>query len=214
MLPSPQFELCLPVGRAWAADPAGFGWCRHPGRSECCVCVWGVGRGCTWRMVQKQGADPTHQYHQDPPGRSEFSSQGCVSMFWTSLKSCVLYLISGTKHFLLMCNVRAEDSGEIKFVARHVQSVACLDVEGIFEQTLKHVSVYSCVSIKSMTKVIETVTSLSQYEQFNEWIQWMLFTLTLVWHLFLCRASCRHCKTSAGQDCCREDSCDPRVHGV
>lgn len=40
-------------------------------------------------------------------------------------------LLSGTKHFLLMCNVRAEDSGEIKFVARHVDSVAYLDVEGI-----------------------------------------------------------------------------------
>ncbi|XP_024864921.1 obscurin isoform X10 [Kryptolebias marmoratus] len=35
----------------------------------------------------------------------------------------------GTKHFLLMCNVRAEDSGEIKFVARNVESVAYLDVE-------------------------------------------------------------------------------------
>ncbi|XP_072301437.1 obscurin isoform X2 [Eucyclogobius newberryi] len=35
----------------------------------------------------------------------------------------------GSKHFLLMCNVRPEDSGEIKFVARHVQSVAFLDVE-------------------------------------------------------------------------------------
>ncbi|XP_067371935.1 obscurin isoform X3 [Channa argus] len=35
----------------------------------------------------------------------------------------------GTKHFLLMCNVRAEDSGEIKFVARHAESVAYLDVE-------------------------------------------------------------------------------------
>uniref|UniRef100_A0A3P8S5Q9 Obscurin-like protein 1 n=1 Tax=Amphiprion percula TaxID=161767 RepID=A0A3P8S5Q9_AMPPE len=34
-----------------------------------------------------------------------------------------------TKHFLLMCNVRPEDSGEIKFVARHVESVAYLDVE-------------------------------------------------------------------------------------
>uniref|UniRef100_A0A3Q1FD51 Obscurin-like protein 1 n=1 Tax=Acanthochromis polyacanthus TaxID=80966 RepID=A0A3Q1FD51_9TELE len=33
------------------------------------------------------------------------------------------------KHFLLMCNVRPEDSGEIKFVARHVESVAYLDVE-------------------------------------------------------------------------------------
>lgn len=40
-------------------------------------------------------------------------------------------LLSGTKHFLLMCNVRAEDSGDIKFVARHVESVAYLDVEGI-----------------------------------------------------------------------------------
>lgn len=40
-------------------------------------------------------------------------------------------LISGTKHFLLMCNVRAEDSGEIKFVARHVESVAYLEVEGM-----------------------------------------------------------------------------------
>ncbi|XP_056244892.1 obscurin-like protein 1 isoform X7 [Seriola aureovittata] len=37
----------------------------------------------------------------------------------------------GTKHFLLMCNVRAEDSGEIKFVARHVESVAYLEVEEI-----------------------------------------------------------------------------------
>lgn len=30
-----------------------------------------------------------------------------------------------------MCNVRAEDSGEIKFVARHIESVAYLEVEGI-----------------------------------------------------------------------------------
>ncbi|XP_028291239.1 obscurin-like protein 1 isoform X12 [Gouania willdenowi] len=35
----------------------------------------------------------------------------------------------GTKHFLLMCNVRAEDSGEIKFVARHVETVAALQIE-------------------------------------------------------------------------------------
>ncbi|XP_070694816.1 obscurin-like protein 1 isoform X2 [Pempheris klunzingeri] len=35
----------------------------------------------------------------------------------------------GTKHFLLMCNLRAEDSGEIKFVARHVESVAYVEVE-------------------------------------------------------------------------------------
>ncbi|KAM6955926.1 obscurin isoform 4-T4 [Lycodopsis pacificus] len=35
----------------------------------------------------------------------------------------------GTKHFLLMCNVKAEDSGEIKFVSRHIESVAYLEVE-------------------------------------------------------------------------------------
>ncbi|XP_061774411.1 obscurin-like protein 1 isoform X1 [Nerophis ophidion] len=37
----------------------------------------------------------------------------------------------GTKHFLLMCNVRPEDCGEIKFVARHVHSVAQLKVTEI-----------------------------------------------------------------------------------
>ncbi|XP_053090437.1 obscurin-like protein 1 isoform X3 [Pangasianodon hypophthalmus] len=35
----------------------------------------------------------------------------------------------GTKHFLLMCNVKEEDSGEIKFVAKNVESVAYLEVE-------------------------------------------------------------------------------------
>ncbi|XP_030637589.1 obscurin-like protein 1a [Chanos chanos] len=35
----------------------------------------------------------------------------------------------GTKHFLLMCNVKAEDSGEIKFVAKQVESIAYLEVE-------------------------------------------------------------------------------------
>ncbi|XP_074550831.1 obscurin-like protein 1 [Halichoeres trimaculatus] len=35
----------------------------------------------------------------------------------------------GTKHFLLMCNVRAEDSGEIKFIARQVKSIAHLEVK-------------------------------------------------------------------------------------
>lgn len=29
-----------------------------------------------------------------------------------------------------MCNVRPEDSGEVKFIARRVESVAYLDVEG------------------------------------------------------------------------------------
>ncbi|KAG7271278.1 hypothetical protein CRUP_003230 [Coryphaenoides rupestris] len=35
----------------------------------------------------------------------------------------------GTKHFLLMCNVTAEDSGEIRFVAKDIESTAYLEVE-------------------------------------------------------------------------------------
>ncbi|MCJ8732805.1 hypothetical protein PDJAM_G00215510 [Pangasius djambal] len=35
----------------------------------------------------------------------------------------------GTKHFLLMCNIKEEDSGEIKFVAKNVESIAYLAVE-------------------------------------------------------------------------------------
>ncbi|XP_073318223.1 obscurin-like protein 1a [Pagrus major] len=35
----------------------------------------------------------------------------------------------GTKHFLLMCNVKAEDAGEIRFAARDVESTGYLEVE-------------------------------------------------------------------------------------
>ncbi|XP_061686423.1 obscurin-like protein 1a [Syngnathoides biaculeatus] len=35
----------------------------------------------------------------------------------------------GTKHFLLMCNVKAEDAGEIRFVSRDTESTAYLEVE-------------------------------------------------------------------------------------
>ncbi|MFT7807941.1 obscurin-like protein 1 isoform X1 [Arapaima gigas] len=35
----------------------------------------------------------------------------------------------GTKHFLLMCNVKPEDSGEIRFIAREAESIAYLEVE-------------------------------------------------------------------------------------
>ncbi|XP_031441608.1 obscurin-like protein 1 isoform X3 [Clupea harengus] len=35
----------------------------------------------------------------------------------------------GAKHFLLMCNVKGEDSGEIKFVAKNIESTAYLEVE-------------------------------------------------------------------------------------
>nr|XP_020476185.1 obscurin-like protein 1 [Monopterus albus] len=35
----------------------------------------------------------------------------------------------GTKHFLLVCNVKAEDAGEVRFVARDIESTAYLEVE-------------------------------------------------------------------------------------
>uniref|UniRef100_A0AAY4BK29 Obscurin-like protein 1 n=1 Tax=Denticeps clupeoides TaxID=299321 RepID=A0AAY4BK29_9TELE len=35
----------------------------------------------------------------------------------------------GSKHFLLMCNVKGEDGGEIKFVAKNTESIAYLEVE-------------------------------------------------------------------------------------
>ncbi|XP_038835461.1 obscurin-like protein 1 [Salvelinus namaycush] len=35
----------------------------------------------------------------------------------------------GTKHFLLMCSVKAEDSGEIRFVTKQTESTAYLEVE-------------------------------------------------------------------------------------
>lgn len=38
--------------------------------------------------------------------------------------------LPGTKHFLLMCSVKAEDAGEIHFVSRDVESTAYLEVEG------------------------------------------------------------------------------------
>ncbi|XP_059184069.1 obscurin-like protein 1a [Centropristis striata] len=43
----------------------------------------------------------------------------------------------GTKHFLLMCNVKAEDAGEIRFVARDVESTAYLEVEELPVSILK-----------------------------------------------------------------------------
>ncbi|XP_076858629.1 obscurin-like isoform X2 [Brachyhypopomus gauderio] len=35
----------------------------------------------------------------------------------------------GTKHFLLMCNVKGDDSGEIKFVTKNTESIAHLEVK-------------------------------------------------------------------------------------
>lgn len=55
------------------------------------------------------------------------------SIFFIISLSCFYHnsvSVPGTKHFLLVCNVRSEDAGEIKFVARHVESVAHLQVEG------------------------------------------------------------------------------------
>ncbi|TRY96058.1 hypothetical protein DNTS_017223 [Danionella cerebrum] len=37
----------------------------------------------------------------------------------------------GNKHFLLICNVKGEDSGEIKFVAKNVETTAFLEVEAL-----------------------------------------------------------------------------------
>ncbi|KAK9969103.1 hypothetical protein ABG768_027305 [Culter alburnus] len=37
----------------------------------------------------------------------------------------------GTKHFLLICNVKGDDSGEIKFVSKNVESTAYLEVEAL-----------------------------------------------------------------------------------
>ncbi|XP_067300487.1 obscurin-like protein 1 isoform X3 [Pseudorasbora parva] len=37
----------------------------------------------------------------------------------------------GTKHFLLICNVKGDDSGEIKFVAKNVESTAYLEVQAL-----------------------------------------------------------------------------------
>ncbi|CDQ69529.1 unnamed protein product [Oncorhynchus mykiss] len=52
----------------------------------------------------------------------------------------------GTKHFLLMCNVRGEDSGEIKFVAKHVECTAYLEVEGnMITSSLYSHSFHTCV---------------------------------------------------------------------
>lgn len=62
-----------------------------------------------------------------------------ILFFMPLLSNFIVF--SGTKHFLLMCNVRAEDSGEIKFVARHIESVAYLDVEGIISISKKYVLV-------------------------------------------------------------------------
>lgn len=42
------------------------------------------------------------------------------------------HVFLGTKHFLLICNVKEDDSGEIKFVAKNVESTANLEVEGLY----------------------------------------------------------------------------------
>ena len=55
-------------------------------------------------------------------------------IIWLIVYLDIFIVISGTKHFLLMCNVRAEDSGEIKFIARNVESAAYLEVEGIINK--------------------------------------------------------------------------------
>lgn len=61
---------------------------------------------------------------------------------------CV-FLPSGTKHFLLMCNVKAEDSGEIRFVTKQTESTAYLEVEGRALPTgLQVYLTYLCVMVQ------------------------------------------------------------------
>ncbi len=46
----------------------------------------------------------------------------------------ILPFQQATKHFLLICKVKPEDSGEIKFVSKQVESIAYLEVEGIVQK--------------------------------------------------------------------------------
>uniref|UniRef100_A0A8C2KUP6 Obscurin-like protein 1 n=1 Tax=Cyprinus carpio TaxID=7962 RepID=A0A8C2KUP6_CYPCA len=45
--------------------------------------------------------------------------------------STIKFRQEGTKHFLLICNVKEDDSGEIKFVAKNVETTAYLEVEAL-----------------------------------------------------------------------------------
>ncbi|XP_068612340.1 obscurin-like protein 1a [Brachionichthys hirsutus] len=60
---------------------------------------------------------------EDVPG--EWYKDGCKIRPTSSTK----IRTDGTKHFLLMCDVKAEDAGEIHFAARDVESTAYLEVE-------------------------------------------------------------------------------------
>jgi hypothetical protein len=60
-----------------------------------------------------------------------------------------VFIPSGTKHFLLMCNVKAEDSGEIRFVTKQTESTAYLEVEGRASPTgLQVYLTYLCVILQ------------------------------------------------------------------
>ena len=60
-----------------------------------------------------------------------------------------VFIPSGTKHFLLMCNVKAEDSGEVRFVTKQTESTAYLEVEGRALPTgLQFYLTYLCVILQ------------------------------------------------------------------
>jgi len=54
------------------------------------------------------------------------------------------HVFLGTKHFLLICNVKGDDSGEIKFVAKNVESTANLEVEGLYVKSNTHYKTKAC----------------------------------------------------------------------
>lgn len=88
-----------------------------------------------WRTCQENGTRMESGYNLQVQSRSVRKVSSEIHTHYKTaylrLKHLFYFIILGTKHFLLMCNVRAEDSGEIKFVARNVESVAYLDVEGM-----------------------------------------------------------------------------------
>ncbi|MEQ2191116.1 hypothetical protein XENOCAPTIV_021194 [Xenoophorus captivus] len=84
----------------------------------------------------------------------------------------------GTKHFLLMCNIKTEDAGEIRFVARDVESTAYLEVEVLRLGSIhpKQNCWLKVSSMKSHSRIIFTRFSSCQFFFSNTMI--MLYAAT------------------------------------
>lgn len=71
-----------------------------------------------------------------------------------------------------MCNVRPEDSGEIKFIARRVESVAYLDVEGIINivsQSQLNLDLRKCET--TFSKIVKILFSINSNAVINHLYQ-------------------------------------------